>query len=125
MQIRRPGVVVEIDECQFGIKIHNRLHLVSDAWSLVVLNEHLKGDCFISNIGYNYPFHKGFLIITDIFKSYGKLDSMYNHLMGICKSLKYIISPLNITNAIDENEEINETILYDFLAELLWRRKTS
>ncbi|KII63530.1 hypothetical protein RF11_08060 [Thelohanellus kitauei] len=83
--------------------------------------------------------------ITACFRSYSQLTSYYEHLTlnnsqafinranGACtntiegtwSALKMKISPRNRTNSFNEDGELEENTIDQFLGEFLWRRKNS
>ncbi|KII67026.1 hypothetical protein RF11_06522 [Thelohanellus kitauei] len=85
----------------------------------------------------------GSTIITDCFRSYHNLGHLYNHLTvnhsetfrdpitgactntveGTCHALKLKIAPRNRKNSVDEEGNIIESTIDDFLAEFQWRRR--
>lgn len=153
LQIGGPGIVVEIDECKMGKNKYHRGHHVSGAWVLGGVERTLERKLFLIEVPNRTEetlirvirthVLPGSIIITDCFRSYWNLEQYYTHLTvnhsqnfvdpttGACTNtiegtwaaLKYKISPRNRTNSIDENGEITEHLLDDFLSEFQWRRK--
>ncbi|KII70540.1 hypothetical protein RF11_14858 [Thelohanellus kitauei] len=150
MQIGGQDVVVEIDECKLGKYKHHTGHEVNSAWVLGGVEKTIERRLFLIEVPdrtanillsiISTHVLEGSTIITDCFKSYSNLNTLYNHLKvnhrekfrdpqsGACTNtiegtwnvLKYMISPRNRTNSLDENGEITEAILDDFLAEFQW-----
>lgn len=152
LQIGGNGVVVEIDEAKMGKVKYNRGHRVDGAWVLGGVERTPERRLFLVEVPdrtentllsiirtYVLP---GSVIMTDCFKSYHNLSQYYTHLTvnhsenfvdpisGACTntiegtwaSLKYKISPRNRTNSLDEEGNIIEHLLDDFLCEFQWRR---
>lgn len=153
LKIGGEGIIVEIDESKLGKNKHHRGHPVNGAWVLGGVERTENRKLFLVEVPdrkeatllgiittYVLP---GSIIYTDCFKSYQNLQNLYEHhtvnhtetfinlengactntIEGTWSALKYRISPRNRTNSFDDNGEINENTIDDFLAEFIWRRK--
>ncbi|KII65705.1 hypothetical protein RF11_16117 [Thelohanellus kitauei] len=153
MIIGGPGVIVEIDECKLGKNKHHRGHPVKGAWVLDGVERTSERKLFLVEVPdrtantllsiISTHVLPGSTIITDCFRSYHNLGHLYNHLTvnhsetfrdpitGACtntvegtwNALKLKIAPRNRTNSVDEEGNIIESTIDDFLAEFQWRRR--
>lgn len=152
MVIGGVDIIVEVDESKMGKVKYHRGHRVDGAWVLGGVERTPEKRIFLVEVPdrteetllsiIRTHVLPGSIIITDCFKSYINLQQYYTHLTvnhslnfvdpltGACtntiegtwNALKCKISPRNRTNSLDEEVNLLEQTLDDFLAEFQWKR---